>query len=48
MGVAGRRCRGCCPGCRWWCLIANVVEGACRVSPVPPGHRVSWAVAGGV
>ena len=37
MGVAGRRCGGCCPGCRWWCLIANVVEGvAYRVSPASP------------
>ena len=35
--VAGRRCGGCCPGCRWWCLIANVVEGvAYSVSPVWP------------
>ena len=33
--VAGRRCGGCCPGCRWWCLIAIVVEGvAYRVSLV--------------
>ena len=23
MGVTGRRCGGCCPGCRWWCLIAD-------------------------
>ena len=37
LGVAGRRCGGCCPGCRWWCLIANVVEGvAYSVSPVWP------------
>ena len=35
MCVAGRRCGGCCPGCRWWCLIAIVVEGvAYRVSLV--------------
>ena len=27
--MAGRRCGGCCPGCRWCCLIANVVPG-CR------------------
>ena len=37
MDVTGRPCGGCCPGCHWWCLIANVVEGvAYRVSPVSP------------
>ena len=43
MGVAGRRCGGCCPGRRWWCLIANVMEGvAYRVLPVSPYRAIGF------
>ena len=29
MAVAGRRCGGCCPGCRWWCSIADLGGRCC-------------------